>query len=135
MKSFILLFFFSAFSLSISAQENVPKTATDDTQSDFTVSKSNSWLDRFEKRQNKMIQFLGLTQPQKRSLDTLNDRFVTQRVLLQEDNTLNMRTRTAHLEIMRREREKKFREILTDAQLTKWNDMRKGQRKKAFRKK
>ncbi len=134
MKSFILFLFFSAFNLSISAQKHVPKTVTDDTQSDFTVSKSNSWLDRFEKRQNKMIQFLGLTQLQKKSLDTLNDHFVTQRVLLQEDK-LNMRNRTAHLEIMRREREKKFREILTDAQLNKWNDLRKGQRKKAFRKK
>ena len=82
-----------------------------------------------------MIQLLSLNVQQKRSLDTLNDRFVTQRVQLQEENTLNLRARLAELEILRRERETKFRNLLTDAQLEKWNNLRKGQRKKTFRKK
>lgn len=135
MKSLIFSICLTALSLQASAQQHVPNTATEDTQSDFTAPQTNSWLDRFEKKQTKMLKQLNLTEQQKHSLDTLNDRFVTQRVLLQEDNTLNMRTRTAHLETMRRERETKFRDLLTEAQLTKWNNLRKGQKKKTFRKK
>ncbi len=135
MKSLIFSICLTALSLQASAQQNVPNTATEDTQSEFTVPKTNSWLDRFEKRQTKMIKLLNLSDQQKHSLDTLNDRYVTQKVLLQEDNSLNMRARTVHLEVMRRERETKFRDLLTDNQLKKWNDLRKGQRKKTFRKK
>ncbi len=135
MKSIIFSICLIALSLQASAQQTVPNTATEDTQSDFTVPKTNTWLDRFEKRQTKMIKLLNLTVQQKHSLDTLNDRYVTQKALLQEDKALNLRARTAHLEIMRRERETKFRDLLTDNQLEKWNDLRKGQRKKTFRKK
>ncbi len=135
MKSIIFSICLIALSLQASAQQNAPNTATKDTQSDFTVPKTNSWLDRFEKRQMKMIKLLNLTEQQKHSLDTLNDRYVTQKVLLQEDKALNLRSRTAHLEVMHRERETKFRELLSETQLTKWNDLRKGQRKKTFRKK
>lgn len=133
MKSFIFSIFFAASSLQIFAQQPTPKADTEET--DFTAPSKNSWLDNFEKRQTKMIKFLSLTEKQKRSLDTLNDRFVTQRVQLQEENTLNLRARLTELKIMRRERETKFRNLLTDAQLEKWNTLRKGQRKKTFRKK
>ena len=133
MKSFIFLIFFAAWSLQIYAQKPTPKADTEET--DFTTPTKNSWLDNFEKRQKKMIKLLSLNEQQRRSLDTLNDRFVTQRVQLQEENTLNLRARLAELEIMRRERESKFRNLLTDAQLEKWNNLRKGQRKKSFRKK
>ncbi len=135
MKSLIFSICLSAVNLQAFAQQNVPNTAIEETQSDFTAPQTNSWLDRFEKKQTKMLKQLNLTEQQKHSLDTLNDRFVTQRVLLQEDNTLNMRTRTAHLETIRRERETKFRDLLSDVQLTKWNNLRKGQKKKTFRKK
>ena len=135
MKSIILLICLTTLSFQASAQKKSPNTVTEDTQSDFTVPKTNSWLDRFEKRQTKMIQLLNLSEQQKHSLDTLNDHYVTQKALLQEDNSLNMRARTVHLEVMRRERETKFRDLLTDNQLKKWNDLRKGQRKKTFRKK
>jgi endonuclease/exonuclease/phosphatase family metal-dependent hydrolase len=135
MKSIILLICLTVLSFQASAQKKSPNTVTEDTQSDFTVPKTNSWLDRFEKRQTKMIQLLNLSEQQKHSLDTLNDRYVTQKVLLQEDKSLNIRARTAHLEVMRRERENKFRDLLTNTQLSKWNDLRKGQRKKTFRKK
>ncbi len=135
MKSLIVSICLVAFSFEASAQHNAPNTAKEDSQSDFTVPKPNTWLYRFEKRQTKMIKLLNLTQQQKRSLDTLNDRYVTQKALLQEDKSLNIRARTTHLEVLRRERESKFRNLLTDTQLSKWNDLRKGQRKKTFRKK
>ncbi len=133
MKSYIFSIGLIAFGWHLSAQQPVRTTATE--ESEFTIPLKNSWLEKFEKRQTKMIKLLSLTDPQKRSLDTLNDRYVTQKALLQEDKSLNLRTRLAHLEVMRRERETKFRGILTNAQLAKWNDLRKQQRKKAFRKK
>ena len=133
MKSFTFSIFIAAWSLQIFAQKPTPKADTEET--DFTAPTKKSWLYNFEKRQTKMIQLLRLTEPQKRSLDTLNDRFVTQRVQLQEENTHNLRARLAQLEILRRERETKFRNLLTDAQLEKWNNLRKGQRRKTFKKK
>ena len=133
MKSSIFSLILLALSIQTYAQHTQPKAESD--ESEFTVPTKNSWLGNFEKRQTKMIQLLSLNVQQKRSLDTLNDRFVTQRVQLQEENTLNLRARLAELEILRRERETKFRNLLTDAQLEKWNNLRKGQRKKTFRKK
>ena len=135
MKSIIFSICLIAFSLHASAQQPARNTGTEDTQTNFTVPKANSWLDKFEKRQTKIIKLLGLNEPQKRSLDTLNDRYVTQKALIQDDKSLNMRARTAQLEVIHRERDTKFRNLLIGTQLTKWNELRKAQRKKTFRKK
>ena len=132
MKSLIFLVCMTAFSFSALAQK---PNGAEETQPNFTVPLTNTWLDRFEKRQTKMIQILGLSSEQKRSLDTLNDRYVTQKALLHEDKSLNMRARLSKNELMRRERDTKFRGLLKPEQLAKWNELRKAQKKKTFRKK
>ncbi|MBL7817732.1 MAG: hypothetical protein JNL70_22180 [Saprospiraceae bacterium] len=128
----VLLFSFSALSY---AQKPLPSKGDDDSLPSFTVARKDTWLHRFEKRQQKTVELLGLTEPQKRSLDVLNDNYVTQRANLQEDKTLNLQSRQAKIETLRRERETKFKNILTVTQLAKWNELRKLQKKKTFRKK
>lgn len=132
MKSFMFLLCLTALCFSASAQKT---NGAEETQPNFTVPLTNTWLDRFEKRQIKMIKILGLSDGQKRSLDTLNDRYVTQKALLHEDKSLNMRARSSKNELMRRERDAKFKTMLKPEQLAKWNELRKAQKKKTFRKK
>lgn len=135
MKSLILTVFLTLFSFFAHAQKPTPLSSTNDTQPNFAVPMNNTWLARFEKRQTKMIQLLGLTTEQKRRLDTLNDHYVTQRATLQEDKSIDLRARSAKIAVLRRERETKFKTHLTEQQLGKWNEMRKTQKKKTFRKK
>jgi hypothetical protein len=135
MKSFLFLLLLTISHTVAFAQKTLPNIATDDVQPNFTVPLTNTWLARYEKRQTKMVKILGLNTQQKRSLDTFNDRYVTQRAILQEDKSLNVRTRLSKNELMRRERDAAFRNILNAQQLAKWNDLRKVQKKKAFRKK
>ena len=135
MKTFIFVSVLMSFSFLATAQKPTTNNGADNDQLNFTVPKKDSWLDRFEKRQTKMIQLLSLSEQQKRRLDTLNDHYVTQRATIHEDKTLNMKARLAKVETMRRQRESKFKSILNDSQLSKWNDLRKTQKKKTFRKK
>ena len=136
MKSSILIAVLTSFCTFVFAQKPEAKTrAEDSTEPAFAVPMTNTWLNRFEKRQNKMIKIIGLSQLQKRSLDTLNDHYVTQRAILQDDKSINLHTRNAKTQLLRREREAKFKSFLTPEQIIKWNDLRKGQRKKTFRKK
>jgi Spy/CpxP family protein refolding chaperone len=135
MKSII---FFMLFTLScgfVFAQKALPTMGADDSQPNFTAPLNNTWMARYEKRQTKMIQILGLTSEQKRSLDTFNDRYVTQRAVLHEDKSLKLHERNAKAILLRHERDSKFKNVLSPEQLAKWNDLRKTQKKKAFRKK
>ncbi len=135
MKSFLFSLLFITSSFWGFAQKHAPATASEDAQPSFTVPMTNTWLARYEKRQTKMIHILGLTTDQKRSLDTFNDRYVTQRAILHENKSLNLHARTEKTQILRRERDTKFKNTLTPEQLEKWNELRKTQKKKAFRKK
>ena len=135
MKPLILVTFLTLFSFLANAQKQPPLSSNNDTQPSFAIPMNNTWLARFEKRQTKMIQLLGLTADQKRRLDTLNDHYVTQRATLQEDKSIDLRARLAKIELLRRERESKFKTHLTEQQIEKWNEMRKAQKKKTFRKK
>jgi Spy/CpxP family protein refolding chaperone len=135
MKSIILTVCLSVFSFLAFAQKKAPLSSAKETQPTFTVPMMNTWLGRFEKRQTKMIQLLGLSTEQKHSLDTFNDHYVTQRATLQEDKSVSVKTRTEKIKLLSQERETKFKNLLTPEQLNKWNDLRKGQKKKTFRKK
>ena len=135
MKSLVILVCLTTISFFAAAQKSVPNSAEEDSKPNFTVPMANTWLDRYEKRQSKMIQILGLSTAQKRSLDTLNDRYVTQKAILHEDKSLNLRARVSKNEVLRRERDSKFRSLLNPEQVAKWNELRKTQKKKTFRKK
>lgn len=135
MKSLVILVCLTTISFFASAQKSAPNSAEEDSKPNFTVPMTNTWLDRYEKRQSKMIQILGLSTTQKRSLDTLNDRYVTQKAILHEDKSLSLRARISKNEVLRRERDSKFRSLLSPEQVAKWNELRKTQKKKTFRKK
>ena len=135
MKSLILSVVLTSFSFLAYAQRPAPLSSAEDSQPNFTVPMNNSWLGRFEKRQSYMVKRLGLTTEQKKSLDTLNDHYVVKRAVLQEDRTVSRRTRIDSIKTLRHNRETSFKSFLTDDQIQKWNELRKAQKKKTFRKK
>ena len=135
MKSLILSVILTSFCFFAHAQRSVPLSSAEDSQPNFTVPMNNSWLGRFEKRQSYMVKRLGLTTEQKKSLDTLNDHYVVKRAVLQEDRTVARRTRIDSIKVLRKDRETSFKSFLTDAQRQKWDELRKAQKKKTFRKK
>ena len=135
MKSLILSVILTSFCFFAYAQRSAPLSSAEDSQPNFTVPMNNSWLGRFEKRQSYMVKRLGLTTEQKKSLDTLNDHYVVKRAVLQEDRTVARRTRIDSIKVLRKDRETSFKSFLTDAQRQKWDELRKAQKKKTFRKK
>ena len=134
MKSLIFSVIFSAFCFFAHAQKPVPLSSADESHPNFAVPMNNSWLGRFEKRQSHMVKRLGLTTEQKKSLDTLNDHYVVKRAVLQEDKTVARRTRIDSIKVLRKNRETSFKSFLNDAQRQKWDELRKAQKKKTFRK-
>ena len=135
MKSLILSVILTSFCCLALAQRPVPLSSAEDSQPNFAVPMNNSWLGRFEKRQSHMVKRLGLTTEQKKSLDTLNDHYVVKRAVLQEDRTVARRTRIDSIKVLRKDRETSFKSFLTDAQRQKWDELRRAQKKKTFRKK
>ena len=135
MKSLILSVILTSFCFLAHAQRPAPLSSAEDSQPNFTVPMNNSWLGRFEKRQSYMVKRLGLTTEQKKSLDTLNDHYVVKRAVLQEDRTVARRTRIDSIKVLRKDREMSFKSFLNDAQRQKWDELRKAQKKKTFRKK
>jgi Spy/CpxP family protein refolding chaperone len=110
-----------------------PNEAT--AKEEFSLFSKDTWMGRFQKRQQKMVKKLGLDETQKRSLDTMNDVYVTQRAAFYDDKSLERRDRKADIKQLQKDRYAKFQNILTPEQLQKWEDLRKGQKKKVFRKK
>lgn len=135
MKSLSFFVCFILFCFSTFAQKQTSLNGSKETEPNFAVPLNNTWLARFEKRQTKMIQFLALSNEQKHRLDTLNDNYVTQRAVINDDKSINVRTRMAKIEALRREREVKFKNMLTSTQTSRWDDLRRMQKKKTFRKK
>ena len=121
----------------VAAAQEPAKTAGADSDEApaFTTPKSTSWLGKFERHQTKMVTYLQLTDTQRRSLDTVNDQYVTQRAALYEDKALDRHDRKGKLHDLRQSRETRFQTMLNAEQLEKWNDLRKGKKKQIFRKK
>ena len=134
MKKYLLLSCLTLIIGVVSAQ--TPK-ATVNQQSDFSFisPQSDKWINQFERKQLKMVSILALTDAQKRSLDTMNDMYVTQRAAMFDDNTVKKAERKDDIQALRMERMKKFQQLLSPRQLAKWIELRKGQQKKVFKKK
>jgi Spy/CpxP family protein refolding chaperone len=135
MKKHILTISFLLFAAFIFAQKPaaLPQDAT--AKEEFSLFSKNTWMGRFQKGQQKMVKKLGLDEQQKRSLDTMNDIYVTQRASFYDDKSLERRDRKTEIKQLQKDRVTKFQSILTPEQLQKWEDLRKGQKKKVFRKK
>jgi hypothetical protein len=57
------------------------------TKEEFTLFAKDSWIGRFQKQQEKFVKKIGLTEQQRRSLDTMNDIYVTQRAAFLDDSS------------------------------------------------
>jgi hypothetical protein len=119
----------------LAAQKPTKLPNVTDSKEEHTLFSKNTWLGRFQKSQEKMIGKLGLDEAQRRSLDTMNDRYVTQRAAFFDDKELDRKDRKADILQLNNDRYTKFKSILTPEQLKKWDDFRRGQKKKVLRKK
>jgi Spy/CpxP family protein refolding chaperone len=135
MKRHILTIGFFLIAALLIAQKPaaLPNEAT--VKDDFSLFSKDTWLGRFQKQQSKMVSKLGLNEQQRRSLDTMNDIYVTQRAAFFDDDSLARRDRKTDIRQLQNERYAKFKNLLSPEQLKKWEELRRGQKKKVFRKK
>ena len=119
----------------VAAQKPIKLPEATDSKDEFSLFSKSNWLGRFQKKQEKMVTKLGLDDTQRRSLDTMNDTYVTQRAAFFDDDALQRKDRKADIKQLQKDREAKFQSILTPEQRKKWDDFRRGQKKKVFRKK
>lgn len=135
MKKYILAIGFLFAVALVSAQKPAVKSPDGSAKEGFSLFSKDNWMGRFQKRQDKMVKKLGLDDAQRRSLDTMNDVYVTQRASFYDDKSLERRDRKADIKQLQKDRVAKFQSILTPEQTKKWDDLRKSQKKKVFRKK
>jgi hypothetical protein len=135
MKRHILTIGFLLIAAFVAAQKPVVRPNDTSVKEDFSLFSHDSWIGRFQKKQQKVVAKLGLDEQQRRSLDTMNDSYVTQRAAFFDDKGLDRKDRKEDIKQLQRERYAKFTRLLTTEQLKKWEDMRKGQKKKVLRKK
>ena len=135
MKKQFLTVSFLLITAFLMAQKPKVTPQVTDSQEGFSLFAKDSWIGRFQKRQEKFVKKIGLTEQQRRSLDTMNDIYVTQRAAFLDDSSLARRDRKEDIRELQKERYAKFQSLLTAEQLKKWEELRKGQKKKVFRKK
>ena len=119
----------------LAAQKPVKLPEATDSKDEFSLFSKGTWLGRFQKKQEKMVTKLGLDDTQRRSLDTMNDSYVMQRAAFFDDDSLQRKDRKADILQLQKNRIAKFQSILTPEQRKKWDDFKRGQKKKVFRKK
>jgi Spy/CpxP family protein refolding chaperone len=135
MKKQILTIAFLLFAAFAIAQKPKVVPQVTDSKEGFSLFSKETWIGRFQKKQDKMVKKLGLDEQQRRSLDTMNDVYVTQRAAFFDDDSLARRQRKTDIRQLQKDRYTKFQSLLTPEQLKKWEDLRKNQKKKVFRKK
>lgn len=135
MKKQILTLAFFLFALCAYAQKNVGKPNATASKEGFSLFSKDTWIGRFEKQHQQMAEKLGLDEAQRRSVDTMNDVYVSQRAAFFDDKSLDRRDRKADIKQLQKDRLAKFQSLLTPEQLKKWEDLRRGQKKKVLRKK
>jgi Spy/CpxP family protein refolding chaperone len=135
MKKHFLTIGFLLFVVCVMAQKPTVTPQASGTKDEFALFSKDTWIGRFQKQQEKFVKKIGLTEQQRRSLDTMNDIYVTQRAAFLDDSSMARRDRKEDLKQLQKERYTKFQSLLTAEQLKKWEDLRKGQKKKVFRKK
>lgn len=135
MKKQILATAFLLFAAFAIAQKPKVAPQVTDSKEGFSLFSKETWMGRFQKKQEKMVTKLGLDEQQRRSLDTMNDIYVTQRAAFFDDDSLARRERKTDINQLQKDRYAKFQSLLTPEQLRKWQDLRRGQKKKVFRKK
>jgi Spy/CpxP family protein refolding chaperone len=135
MKKQILTIVFFLFALCVFAQKPTAAPSATASKEGFSLFSKDSWIGRFEKKHQKMAEKLGLDDAQRRNLDTMNDVYVSQRAAFFDDKALGRRDRKTEIQQLQKDRLTKFQSLLTPEQLKKWEDLRRGQKKKILRKK
>jgi Spy/CpxP family protein refolding chaperone len=135
MKKHFLTISFLLIATLVMAQKPKATPQVTDSQEGFSLFSKDTWIGRFQKKQEKFVKKIGLTEQQRRSLDTMNDIYVTQRAAFLDDSSIARRDRKEDIRQLQKDRYAKFQSLLTAEQLKKWEDLRKGQKKKVFRKK
>lgn len=135
MKKQILTIVFFLFALCAYAQKTTTKPNTTASKEGFSLFSKDTWIGRFEKQHQQMAEKLGLNEAQRRSVDTMNDVYVSQRAAFFDDKSLDRRDRKTEIKQLQKDRLAKFQSLLTPEQLKKWEDLRRGQKKKVLRKK
>ena len=129
MKKLIIFIALCAFSLALNAQ-----TSANETQL-FTAPSSGSFLNKFENRELRIARKLKLDTPQLKTLDDINDTYVTQVASLYDNKNLSKKDRKEQIRDLKKSRRVNFETMLTPNQLQQWHEMRKSKQKKVFRKK
>ena len=129
MKKLIIFTALYVFSLALNAQ-----TSANETQL-FTAPSSGSFLNKFENRELRIARKLKLDLPQLKTLDDINDTYVTQVASLYDNKNLSKKDRREQIRDLKKSRRVNFETMLTPNQLQQWQEMRKSKQKKVFRKK
>ena len=129
MKKLIIFITLYVFSLALNAQ-----TSANETQL-FTAPSSGSFLNKFENRELRIARKLKLDLPQLKTLDDINDTYVTQVASLYDNKNLSKKDRKEQIRDLKKSRRVNFETMLTPNQLQLWQEMRKSKQKKVFRKK
>ncbi len=129
MKKLIIFITLYVSSLALNAQ-----TSANETQL-FTAPSSGSFLNKFENRELRIARKLKLDLPQLKTLDDINDTYVTQVASLYDNKNLSKKDRKEQIRDLKKSRRVNFETMLTPNQLQLWQEMRKSKQKKVFRKK
>ena len=131
MKNFIILTLLCVFSQAVKAQTS----ATDTPITHYSAPTSGSFLNKFERRELRVAHTLKLDAVQLKTLDDINDTYVTQVASLYDNKNLPKKERKAEIQNLKKSRRENFEQMLAPSQLQQWNEMRKSKQKKVFRKK
>ena len=101
----------------------------------FATPSSGSFLNKFENRELRVAHTLKLDVTQLKTLDDINDTYVTQVASLYDNKTLSKKERKIEIKDLKKSRRENFEKMLTPNQLHQWQEMRKSKQKKVFRKK
>ncbi len=97
--------------------------------------KSTTFLSKFEKRELKRAQQLHLTPDQFKSLDDINDSYVTRFASISENKSISRKEKKKTIKQFQHERYDKFVNLLAPDQKILWDSLKHNKQKKYFRKK
>ena len=122
------------FAIIVSASFSL-RAQTSANESLFSSPQSGSFLNRFENKELRIAHKLKLDANQLKSLDDINDTYVTQVASLYDNKTLSKKERHEKINALKSLRRQNFINMLTPDQHQQWQEMRKSKQKKVFRKK
>lgn len=129
MKKFVFFILIGVYSMVLNAQTSASELTS------FSAPTSGSFLNKFERRELRVAHTLKLDVVQLKSLDDINDTYVTQVAALYDNKNLSKKDRKVDIKNLKKSRRENFELMLSPVQLQQWQEMRKSKQKKVFRKK